>query len=109
MLFRSGAYFIGVVFVLVTTHAGVGVLDVVALALLLATVRGTWQAAKWQSVEGEPPTLRLNETLKDKFSDRMPEVVWPKARILFYVLAGIELLLLLLGLIGLLAQRTTGR
>lgn len=81
-----------------------GIIGVIILALLLANIRGIWQAAKWQPAEGEPPLIRLNETFKDKFADQMPQFVWPKVRILFYVLAGFEFLILLLAGIGIAFQ-----
>ncbi len=81
-----------------------GIVGIVIVALLLANVRGIWQAAKWQPAEGEPPLIRLNETLKDRFTDQMPQLVWPKVRVLFYVLAGIESLMILLAGIGVAIQ-----
>lgn len=76
----------------------------IILALLLANIRGIWQAAKWQRAKGDPPLIRLDETLKDKFADQMPQFVWPKLRVLFKVLAGIEFLLILLSGIGIAIQ-----
>jgi hypothetical protein len=81
-----------------------GIIGIIILALLLANVRGIWQASKWQPTEDDPPSIRLNETFKDKFADQMPQIVWPRLRILFYVLSGIELLLILLAGLGIAIQ-----
>ena len=82
-----------------------GVLRIFILTLLLANVRGTWLAARWPQSEAEATIPRLSATLWDKLSDQMPRVVWPRVRYFFYLLAGLELLLLLLALVGVIASR----
>ncbi len=72
------------------TGGGVGVVRVIFAALLLANVRGTWLAARWVSTSEDMPP-RLSETLGDKLTDRLPALLWPKTRYLFYVLAALEL------------------
>jgi hypothetical protein len=63
-----------------------GVLNYFIAALLLANVRATWIAAA--SLRGADFTSeRLNETMIDKFSDRMPALVWPVLRFVFAVAA----------------------
>jgi hypothetical protein len=47
-----------------------------------------------------PFGLRLTATVMDRFSDRMPQVVWPRMRYVFYALAGLERSALLLAIIG---------
>jgi hypothetical protein len=84
----------------VATQSMGGIVGIVIIALLLANVRGVWQAAAWQRPADEPPPIRLAETFKDKFVDRMPEIVWPKARIVFNILAGLEFVLIALALVG---------
>ena len=81
------------------TGNGFGVVRVIFLALLFANIRGNWLSARWASEQppGEP-SVRLNETLGDKLADQMPIWLWPKIRILFYVLAALEIGFLLLAL-----------
>ncbi|HEV2688810.1 MAG TPA: hypothetical protein VGV35_09655 [Bryobacteraceae bacterium] len=81
-----------------STGGGFGILRIVALALLLANVRGTWLSASWRREATEPPPVPLNETFWDKLSDRLPIVLWPKTRWLFYVLAVLENVLLMVAL-----------
>jgi hypothetical protein len=66
--------------------SGVGVLRVLLAALLLSNVRATWIAAAWKPGSEEaalPP--RLSDTWSDKFADMLPEWLWPKVRISYYV------------------------
>jgi len=83
------------------THNGFGLPRILFLALLLANVRGIQQSASWPKPEPGDAPVRLDETLRDKLVDQLPAFLWPKARILFYVLATVELLLLLLQLLPL--------
>ncbi len=72
-----------------TLVAGVGVLRVLLSALLLSNVRATWIAAAWKPGSEEaalPP--RLNDTWGDKFADKLPEWLWPKVRVAYYVFSG---------------------
>jgi hypothetical protein len=43
---------------------------------------------------------RLNQTIGDKLSDQLPMFLWPKLRFVFYVLAAVEIGLLLLSLLA---------
>ncbi len=78
-------------------HA-LGIGRIIFLALLLANIRAAWLSARWVATRVEPPPLRLNETFWDKVTDQMPIYLWPKTRILFYVVAAMELSLLLMSL-----------
>jgi hypothetical protein len=42
--------------------------------------------------------VRLNQTLGDKLADQLPTFLWPKVRYIFYFLAVLELVLLLVAL-----------
>ncbi|HEY1205782.1 MAG: hypothetical protein ABSH46_12320 [Bryobacteraceae bacterium] len=78
---------------------GFNVVRIIFLALLLANVRGIWLSYRWERSASEPPPPRLTQTLPDRLSDELPVFLWPKVRVLFYVLAALELggaLLLLL-------------
>lgn len=77
------------------TGNGFGFLRILVLALLLANIRGTWLSALWRRIATEPPPVPLNETIWDKLTDRLPIYLWPKTKWLFYVLAVVENLLLL--------------
>jgi hypothetical protein len=83
--------------------SGAIVLRILFLALLLSNTRATWIASRWQADSEEaalPP--RLGETWGDKFADKLPMWLWPKARYPYYVLsAG----LLVLSVVGLLIRR----
>ncbi len=81
---------------------GFGVMSVVSvifLALLFANVRGSWVAATWERGSRDAVPI-LKQTWSDKLSNQLPAVLWPKVRFLFYVLAGMDIALLLLWLIG---------
>jgi len=83
------------------TGAGFGIVRIIFLALLFANIRGNWLSARWEKdnqVDIAP--IRQNETIGDKLADQLPTLLWPKARFVFYVLAGLEIVLLLLALLG---------
>jgi len=88
------AYLVGSIFM------GSGVLRIIGIALLLANVRATWLSARWRATNTEPPPIPLSETWLDQFSDRMPLVLWPGGRFVFYGLAAVELALVLLAIGG---------
>lgn len=81
------------------TGNGFGVTRVLFLALLLAVVRGTWLSRKWEpeAVTVEP-AYAVQPSLWDRISDRLPAVLWPKGRYVFYGLAVIEVSILILSL-----------
>ena len=67
----------------------------------LSNLRATWIAANWQPDSSEaslPP--RLSETWGDKFVDKLPMLLWPKVRVLYYVLSACLLALSAVGLIA---------
>lgn len=74
---------------------GPGILRVILLALLFANVRATWLSAKSPASASRPLSDPVNETLADKFADRLPAYLWPKLRWLFYALTGLEASLML--------------
>jgi hypothetical protein len=82
------------------TGNGFGFVRIVFLALLFANIRGNWLSARWAREQAQPAksSTRLNETLGDKVADQLPIWLWPKVRIVFYVIAGLEIGLLLLSL-----------
>ena len=61
-------------------------------ALLLTNMREVWIASQWRSsgVAEETPDP-LSETLADTTADRVPGIVWPKTRYLFYAFALLEI------------------
>ncbi len=70
------------------------ILDTFIALLLVANIRGTWVASKWQRVL--PPDelpVRFNETLKDRLIDIWPAKIWPHTSGMFFVFAGLMLLL----------------
>jgi hypothetical protein len=83
---RYAAVVVFILFLADMLVSGLSVLRVLIGALLLSNVRATWIAAKWKPKAEEavlPP--RLSETLGDKFADMLPEWLWPKVRILYYI------------------------
>ena len=91
------AYLLSALVVQRYTGQGFGVVRIVFLALLLANTRAIWLSARW-APDQAPPPLPLNQTIADKFSDQLPMFLWPKIRIVFYILAGIEIAFLLTAL-----------
>jgi hypothetical protein len=73
-----------------TLLGGFGVASIFFLALLLANIRGTWLAARWRATATEPPPLPLTETFMDRVCNRLPVLVWPVGRGIFYPLAVLE-------------------
>jgi hypothetical protein len=92
------AYFLSALVLQRYTGNGFGVVRLIFLALLFANIRGNWLSARWGQDQDEMGQIRLNQTLGDKLSDQLPRFLWPKARYVFYVLAGLEIMLLLVSL-----------
>ena len=84
-----------------THRGGIGIVQLVVAAILLANLRGTVAAAGWkkqlQIGEEEMEPMRFSETLIDKFRDQLPRRTWPTLRYFFYVLAVCFLAIELLG------------
>lgn len=76
-----------------------GVLRVLLAALLLSNLRATMIASSWkpESTEAAMP-VRLGETWGDKFADKLPQWLWPKIRVAYYVYSVAVLMLALWGL-----------
>ena len=77
------------------------VMRVIITALLVSNLRATWIAAHWQSGSDEaarPP--RLADTWRDKFANKWPTWLWPKIRVVYYVLSIGLLLLTGLGVVA---------
>jgi hypothetical protein len=83
---RYAALLVFVLFLSDLLISGLSVLCVIIGALLLSNVRATWIASAWKP-EAEESVLppRLRETWGDKFADTLPEWLWPKVRVLYYV------------------------
>ncbi len=91
---------------LVASPGGI-VLRVIITALLLSNLRATWIAAHWQSGSDEATQpLRLSDTWIDKFANKWPTWLWPKVRVVYYILSTGLLLLTCLGLIAIAFGRT---
>jgi hypothetical protein len=91
---RYAATAVLALFVADTLVTGPSVLRILIGALLLSNLRATWIASRWKSGTEEaalPP--RLNETPGDKFADELPQWLWPKVRIPYYIFSGGVLLI----------------
>ena len=75
------------------------VIRVIITALLLSNLRATWIAARWKSDAAEAALpQRLDDTWADKFANAWPKWLWPKMKIVYYVMSTGLLLLTVLGL-----------
>lgn len=77
---------------------GFGIARIIFLALLFANIRGSWKSAAWPRTDPEAASPRLSQTFGDRIVNRVPAVLWPRTRYLFYVLAVLEILILLVAL-----------
>ena len=97
---RYAAAVVLLMYLVDTFFTGVGVVRILIGALLVSNMRATWIAAQWKPDSEEaalPP--RLGDTMSDKFADRLPQWLWPKVRIPYYVLSIIFMFLIFVGLI----------
>lgn len=79
--------------------SGPSIVRIVLAALLLSNFRATWIAARWKpDSEEAAPVPRWSETWTDKFADKLPTFLWPKVRILYYILSVCYLILAAVGL-----------
>jgi hypothetical protein len=86
---------------------GPSVIRVVIAGLLLSNLRATWIASSWKPASDEanlPP--RSDETWGDQFADKLPMWLWPKVRILFYVLSASLFAVTALGLTMMVLHRS---
>ncbi len=82
-----------------TLALGPSIVRVLLTALLLSNFRATWIASGWKPESDEavlPP--RWGDTWSDKFADKLPMWLWPKVRILYYILSVCYFVLLALGI-----------
>jgi hypothetical protein len=85
---------------------GPHIVKILVSALLLANFRAIWIASRWKPDSPESaPLPRWSETWSDKFADVWPAWVWPRLRIVFYVLSVGYLGLFLVGIVFLLRHR----
>ena len=83
-----------------------GILKVFGCVLLLSVVRATFLASFWEPKEAEAErSVRFSETWGDKFADTLPEWLWPKVRIVYYVFSASFLALVLVGLVMVMHRR----
>lgn len=78
-----------------------GVVSILIAAVLLSNLRATVLAAQWKPAgpDEDKPT-RFDETLMDQLTDQLPAKAWPALRFVFYPLASIFLVVVLIGLIA---------
>ena|SRR5205814_2562894 len=86
--------------------SGPSIVRIVLAGLLLSNLRATWIAAGWKADSEEaalPP--RWGDTWSDKFADRLPLWLWPKVKVLYYVLSVCFLVLSLIGIAAIITRR----
>ena len=93
-------YLLSTAVVMKISGRGPGFTGLIILSLLLANIRGIWLSSRWKNLGIEAPTsIRLSESFADKLSDQLPQWLWPKIKWLFFVLAVLELAVLLIALL----------
>jgi hypothetical protein len=103
---RYAAAVVLIFFAADTLTSGPNLLRVLMGALLMSNFRATWIASRWKPGSEEavlPP--RLGETWGDKFSDKLPEWLWPKVRVPYYVFSAGFLVLTAAGLVVMISRR----
>jgi len=96
MLF--GLYSVGILFQ-VAMGGLPGPLSIFFAAVLLSNVRAAFLASQWKPTgEDEDRPTRFNETFRDKLVDQWPAKAWPVLQAPFFGVAGVLLLLSLVGL-----------
>jgi len=86
--------------------SGPSIVRIVLAALLLSNFRATWIAARWKpDSEEAAPLPRWSETWTDKFADKLPTFLWPKVRILYFILSVCYLILAVIGFIFIIHRR----
>lgn len=86
--------------------SGPGIVKIILAALLLSNFRATWIASSWKPDSAEAALLpRWSDTWTDKFVDKLPTFLWPKLRILYYILSVCYLMLEVIGLTILVRRR----
>ena len=80
----------------------IGVIPIAAMLLLFANVRATILAQRW-SKAGTPEQTEavdlVNESFTEKLANVMPGRIWPVGRFVFFPLAGVLLVLTVVGLV----------
>jgi hypothetical protein len=93
-------------YLLDTIVSGFGVVRILILALFLSNIRATIIASRWKPDSDEavaPP--RMSDTWGDKFSDRLPQLLWPNIRLFYQIYSVIILAFGIIGAITILQHR----
>lgn len=78
---------------------GPSIIRILFAALLLANFRATWLSSQWKpGSDAAVVAPRWSETWTDKFADQLPMWLWPKIKIVYYILSGCYLVLTAVGL-----------
>lgn len=75
-----------------------GVVSIIVAAILLSNVRGAFLASEWRPAgpDEDRPT-RFNESFRDKLVDQLPPKVWPIAKVPFFIISALYLVLVFAG------------
>jgi len=82
----------------ITIGASPSILGIISAGILLSNVRAAFLASEWRpaSPQDDRPT-RFNETFTDKLVDQLPARAWPILKVPFFIIASLDLLLILAG------------
>ncbi len=89
-------------------HVGNPVVTLVCLALLLSCVRAAIRSRQFVTC-GDTEFPASGSSAMDAVADRFPRAVWPRTRVLFFVLAGLYLVLIMAGAVAFLTHETSGQ
>ena len=75
-----------------------GVVSIIVAAILPSNVRGAFLASEWRPAgpDEDRPT-RFNESFRDKLVDQLPPKVWPIAKVPFFIISALNLVLVFAG------------
>lgn len=95
---RFAAIYILLMYAVEVVFGGLNIIRIIVLALLVANVRATWLASRWQPAPDAERPPRFSDTWTDKLADQLPMWLWPKVRIVYYVIACIFAVLVVAGI-----------
>lgn len=91
----------------ITMGASPSILGIISAGILLSNVRAAFLASEWRpAAQDEDRPTRFNETFTDKLVDQLPAKAWPVLKVPFFIIASLDLLLILAGFAFQIAHRS---